>query len=179
MGVLFSVSAFAQSPKPGLWETTSQMFGEDPAEVKQRANLSPAERKKTEDFLSKSMGTTVTIVGGHLITVEKECATPEEAKTHVFTPKALAESSAKEMTKEEDGCTVSNISQQPGNTATVSYACPASKTKGSIKVTVHNDTSSSVHWQGVIDGRNFEAKSSSRWLSTDCGNVKPDSKKDE
>ncbi|MCL2876836.1 MAG: DUF3617 domain-containing protein [Betaproteobacteria bacterium] len=187
VGALFTSTAFAQSMKPGLWETTGQEFPEDPAEVKQRAKLSPAERKKMEDSYSQNMGRTFKIIDGRLTTTDKECVTPEEAKTIVYTPKAMGENMIQFMTKDmaKEGGIVCNFSLQvAGNTATVSSTCPvkpplSGKAEGTSKLTLHSDTAYSSHQQTVINGQSFELNSSSRWLSANCGNVKPSPKEDE
>jgi len=182
VGALLTTTAFAQHMKPGLWETIAQAFPEDPADMKQRANMSPAERKKTEEQFSRMTGMTLKLIGGRLTTTQRECFTPEDVALFKHTPEAMAEKLANEMVAEDEKTIIDSISLPTNHTVTVSFTRPqdpplGGNFTGTLKVIVPNSTSYSLHRQGVnVDGRYLEMWSDSRWLGASCGNVKPEPK---
>lgn len=163
-GVSLGGAAWGQTSKPGLWEIQQQMQL-DPAQQKQMdearkelAALPPAQRKQFEDMMAKSgMGVDLASGGSKV----KLCLTPEDA----------ARESA--PIDKRDGCTYEQ--QRKGATTTIQYRCTQPPSKGVVEVTTLSAERYTMKMTGT-DGKSGQAmamKGEGRWLSTDCGALKP------
>jgi hypothetical protein len=162
---LFTVSASAQSMKPGLWEVTNNMksgsgeMEKARAQMQQQmASMPPEQRKKMEEAMAQhgaKMG-----AGGM---TAKTCMTKEMVDSNQF----HAQRGDCKTTKQE----------RSGNTMKVAYTCtnPPSTGEGQFTFTspeaytmkmVINTTQ-----EGKPETMNMEA--SGKWLSADCGSIKP------
>lgn len=162
---LTALSAQAQSQKPGLWEhsSTLQMRGgemaQQLAEMKQQmAALPPDQRKAMEQMMGMSVAS-----DGQTLTV-KHCITPEEAA------KAF-------MPSHDDGCKYT-ITQRSATAIQATFVCTdEGRTSGEGSVQFKGDTaySGKFHATTLVNGKRepMEMAQSGRWLSAQCGNVKP------
>lgn len=155
-GVSATVSA-AEQMKPGLWEVTikSDAFKNIP-------KMSPEQMKQMRD-----MGVNIPQMqdGGML---SKVCITKEMA----------ARDAAAEMAQNESGCESKNV-QRTGRSYSADIVCNGPNMKGSGKVKgsyTSNERFSSIYeFKGTAHGQpvNHRQESSGKWLSADCGSVKP------
>ena len=163
-----SFYAGAQSLKPGLWEIENRMQGggaqmdQAVAQMQRElANMSPEQRKMVQDMMAKQgMGMGAGGAGG---LSRKICMTPEMARRS-------------EIPVQQDGNCKQVSSSRSGNTMKFSFTCadPASSGEGTVtfvspeafqtRLTVQTG-------QGSSDKMSLEG--SGKWLSADCGGVKP------
>jgi hypothetical protein len=151
-----TVSA-AEQMKPGLWEV---MIKSDA--FKNIPKMSPEQMKQMRD-----MGVNVPQMqdGGM---VSKVCITKEMA----------ARDAAAEMAQNESGCESKNV-QRTGNSYSGDIVCNGPNMKGSGKVkgsyTSNERFSSTYEFKGTAHGQpvNHRQESTGKWLSADCGSVKP------
>jgi hypothetical protein len=160
---LFSCLVLAQeSRKPGLWETsvTMQMPGMGIPEDR-LAKMTPEQRAQVETMMSSRMGR-----GAQPIT-HKSCETPETLK--------------REQTYGADQgrtCKATPVSSS-GSKQVIQISCENENMKSEGTITV--ETPDSEHFSGTIvmhvnnQGRNMDMtqKISGKWISSDCGDVKP------
>lgn len=156
----FSLSSHASGGsgqmKPGLWEVTVKSD-----EMKNMPQLSPEQQEQM-----KRMGINIPDTqGGGVVT--KVCITREMAERGV--PPAPEQ---KEM-----GCESKNF-QRSGNTYSGKIVCNGSAMKGEGKVNgtyADNSFTSTYDFNGTMQGRPVKTRheTSGKWLSADCGNVKP------
>jgi hypothetical protein len=169
-----SLSASAQQ-KPGLWEITSKMSGggadaEKMAKAqadyqKQMAAMPPERRKMMEDMMAQhgmSMGAGGP-GGGMTI---KVCLTEDMVKRGQMSTGQAA----------QHGCTTT-MSPRMGNTMKMSFVCTQPPSSGEGQFTFNGPESYTMQMTthsnrgGTEHQMNMEA--SGRWLSSDCGSVKP------
>jgi hypothetical protein len=146
----------APNMAPGLWEVTTES-----ALAKNMPTLPAAQieqmRKLGVDLGKLQSGTIV----------NKICITPEMA----------ARNEIPKMSQKESGCEIKN-QQQHGHTYTMEMVCNGQmKGKGVSTTTFSGNKSFSTRTQfsGNMNGLpiNDDANSSGKWLSADCGTVKP------
>lgn len=161
---LLALSAQAQTLKPGLWEVRQQtqsgsgQMEQAMAQMQQQmASMSPEQRKMMEDMMARQgMG-----AGG---TALKVCLTREMVERN-------------EMPAQQQGDCTSTHSPRTGNTMKIAFSCtrPPSRGEGQISFlspeayTLKMTTHTTVRGQAetmTMDG-------SGRWLSADCGAIKP------
>ena len=166
MALLSSV-AHAQSTKPGLWEINQKVGGNPEmdkamAEMqKQLAAMPPEQRKMMEQMMAKQ-GVGLDASGHKL----RLCLTPEDVARDSV-PAA------------QDGCT--QTSQRSGNTWQVSFQCPARDgqpaSSGSGSVTLQNPGAYTgqfkMQTQVGQKAEQMNLATQGRWLSADCGSVRP------
>jgi len=163
VGALFTVTAFAEDMKPGLWEVSMQTSALSGME-QQMASMSPAERQQMEAIMAQQG---IKLGGGRV--TSKVCITPEMAKR---SSEDMAKRAAKSF-QEDGNCTV-NVSPRVGNTVTSSFTCTGKEPfSGKSEMTFQGDTAYSMQMRTVRAGQNTDMQSSGRWLGADCGNVKP------
>lgn len=164
----FSISASAQNLKPGLWEVTNNMKGggaeHDKARAhaqQQMANMSPQERKMMEDMMAKrgmKMGP-----GGPGTMTAKMCMTREMVERN-------------EMPAQQGDCKTTK-QERSGNTMKFTVACTRPPSSGEGLVTYLSPEAYTMKIairstaKGGPEAMNMEA--SGKWLSADCGAVKP------
>lgn len=154
----FAVAAHAASQmKPGLWEMTMKSDA-----IKDMPKISPEQMEQM-----RKMGVTMPqMQDGAMVT--KVCITKEMAES----------SQAPGVEKNEMGCETKNY-QKSGNSYSADIVCNGADMKGNGKVkgTYSGDSafSSTYDFKGAVHGQpvNQHHESSGKWLSADCGNVKP------
>ncbi|MGH6627180.1 MAG: DUF3617 domain-containing protein [Burkholderiaceae bacterium] len=163
---LLALSAQAQTLKPGLWEVRQQtqsgsgQMEQAMAQMQQQmASMSPEQRKMMEDMMARQgMG----MNAGD--TALKVCLTREMVERN-------------EMPAQQQGDCTSTHSPRTGNTMKIAFSCtrPPSRGEGQISFlspeayTLKMTTHTTVRGQAetmTMDG-------SGRWLSADCGAIKP------
>lgn len=168
-GVVMSLTAHAQSIKPGLWEMNQKMGGNaemDQAMVqmqKQMAGMSAAQRKQMEDMLAKQ-GMSMPTAGAGGGMALKVCVTPEMA-------------AKQEMPMQTEGDCTTRITSRSASALKMSFVCKNPPSSGEGTYTFSGDTAytmkmvmNSTH-QGkpqttMLDGQG-------KWLASSCGSVKP------
>jgi hypothetical protein len=164
--------ASAQSMKPGLWEITTQMkagSGEMADAVaklqKQFETMPPEKRKIMQDMLAKS-GMPVGMGGSGMAI--RQCVTQEMADRNQM---ATHQSSSG-----QGDCTQTN-SPRVGNTMHFSFVCnkPPSSGEGQFTFTSSEAYSMKMTSTHTAKGHpeKMDMQNDSRWLSSDCGNIKP------
>lgn len=163
-----AVQAQAQNLQPGLWELSNTMQSSSGemekamAEAqKQMAALPPEQRKMVQDMMARhgaGMGS-----GGPGAMVVKVCMTADMlARNDIVT---------------QDGDCTSQHAPRVGNTMKYTFACNRPPSRGDGEVTFHGPHaySARMHVQTSAGGRTeqFTTRSQGKWLSADCGTVKP------
>src|SRR5687768_10008814 len=146
----------AEQMKPGLWEMTMKSDA--------MANMPPMSPEQLEQM--RRMGITMpqTQDGGIV--------------TRVCISKQMAERDQPPVMQNDAGCQSKNY-RRTGNTYSVDIVCngPTMKGEGRAKGTFTGTDrfTSTYDFKGTMDGQpvNQHHDSSGKWLSADCGNVKP------
>lgn len=159
--------ANAQTMKPGLWEITSKNTGRTPemgnglAEAQKRMESMPAEQRKMMQEMMAKKGITMGQPGGAMSI--KLCMTQEMIDRN-------------EVGTQQGSCTRTS-SQRSGNTLKFKVECsnPPSSSEGQITFVSADAYTSSIQVNSSIEGkpRAMTMESSGKFLSTDCGNIKP------
>ncbi|RYY74850.1 MAG: DUF3617 domain-containing protein [Gammaproteobacteria bacterium] len=191
----FNAHAFHVDMKPGLWEhkfkmdprdqsatqkaQAEQMAGAMEEMKKQMANLPPDQRKMMEDMMAQqgikvsdkgvempSQGVQITKDG----TTVKACLTQEDIDRG-------------ELPKGDDNCE-EQITQTAPNTLKVVYICGGenpSRGEGTIVFQNNKSYTGDVAYTTTIEGKQetFRALQTGKWLSTNCGDIKPQSLKNK
>lgn len=196
---LVATSASAQTIQPGLWESTSKMqggsgeMGAKMAQAQEKmANMSPEQRKAMQQMMSpenqkammaqmqKQMASmppeqrkameqamaarTNMSMGTDGSMAIKVCITPEMVERKNWMPKT-------------DGKCTHTGGSAVGNTQKFGFTCtePASSGEGSITFLSKTSYTSSMKITAVRNGKpeSMVVESSSKFLGTDCGAVKP------
>ena len=165
---VLALEAHAQTMKPGLWEMTSKVQGgsgemeKAMADAqKQMASMTPEQRKMMQDMMAKqgvSMGTNA--AGAMAI---KLCMTKEMVDSN-------------DIVQQEGDCKTTN-SPRAGNTMKVSFVCtrPPSSGEGQITFTSPEAYSSKMTVNTTSGGKTekMTMEGQGKWLSAECGAVKP------
>lgn len=161
-----SMTAAAQSIKPGLWEIRSKVGGNPEidqamAQMQQQlASMPPAQRKMMEDMMA-AQG--VKMGAGGMMTVQM-CITPEMAKRQ-------------EVPVQSEGDCTSNTSARSGNTMKVSFVCKNPPSSGEGTYVFHGENAYDMKMRVKNQQGNktmtTDVEGSGRWLNANCGNVKP------
>ncbi len=191
--ISFNVQAAHVDMKPGLWEYTMKMDGASAnteqkaqqeqlakgldAMKKQLANLPPEQRKMLEDMMGEQ-GIKVTdssldmaSKGMQLFkdgTIVKECLTQEEINRG-------------ELPEQSGGCE-NKLTQLSANVVKVTYTCQGEPpSQGESIITFQNPKAYTGHatFKTTIGDHTetFHAEQSGKWLSSDCGDIKPEANK--
>lgn len=163
-----ATGASAQT-RPGLWEITNKMqssSGEMEKAManmeKQLASMPPDQRKQMQDMMAKqgmSMGPST----GGAVNV-KMCITKEMAERN-------------ELPQQQQGDCKTTQSPRSGNTMKFSYVCTQPPSSGEGVMTFNGDTAytmktaTTTNVKGKAEKMTMDA--SGKWLSADCGNIKP------
>lgn len=163
-----SGTALAQMQKmrPGLWEHSYTMKSQSGqmekamAEMQQQmASMPPEQRKMMEQMMAKQgMG-----MGAQGKSI-RMCITKEQAERD-------------ELPRQEGNCT-QQVVQRTGNTIKMKFSCSGNPpTSGESEVTFSSPTAYTGRSivNTTIDGKpdRMTMDQSGKWLSADCGNIKP------
>ena len=164
-----ATAASAQSIKPGLWEMQHKMGGSPQMDQamaqmqKQMAAMSPAQRKQMETMMGKQgVAMPTPGAGGGMAT--KICISPEMA-------------ARSEMPSQNEGECTSTVTSRSGNTLKMSYVCKNPPSTGEGTYTFSGDTAYTMKMvmnttrKGKPESMTMDGQG--KWLSTDCGAVKP------
>ncbi|WP_397411035.1 DUF3617 domain-containing protein [Polaromonas sp.] len=170
LGLLFLLAqpVAAQSLKPGLWEINNKMqsssgqMEKSMAEAqKQMAAMPPEQRKMMQDMMAKqglSMGAGA---GGNMAV--KICMTKEMAERN-------------ELPAQQGDCKTTN-SPRSGNTMKMSFACtqPPSSGEGTVTFVSPEAYTMKMTMKSMMQGKpeTMTMDGGGKWLSADCGNIKP------
>ena len=163
------MTADAQTLEPGLWEIATKVQGDSgrtekaQAEMqKQLAAMPPERRKKLENMMAEqgvAMG-----AGGAAGTGIRMCMTQEMAKRNEVPG------------QNRRNCKTSN-SPRSGNSMKISFSCtnPPSNGEGEITFVSRKAYTLSMAVSAVVQGKpeKMNLETSGKWLSADCGGVKP------
>ena len=166
---LVSGVAWAQSTKPGLWEIQHKMGGNPEmdkamAEMqKQLAAMPPEQRKMMQDMMAKQGGAMPTMGAGGGVAM-KICITPEMAARN-------------DMPKQTEGDCTTTVTSRSGNTMKMKFVCTNPPSSGEGTYTFCCDTAypMKMSMTGQHQGKpqNMTMDGQGKWLSADCGSVKP------
>lgn len=170
VGTMLIAASFcvsAQTMKPGLWEINNKMQaggsrGQDMAKAQRSMeNMPPEQRRMMEEIMAKQ-GVSVGRDGPGSIGA-KVCVTREMAERN-------------EIPSQREGCK-QTVSPRSGNTMKISFTCtnPPSSGEGQITFVSPEAYSMNMTMTTVAEGQpqkvNMDA--TGRWLSADCGAIKP------
>ncbi len=176
LGLLLAATAALANPtvSPGLWEYRTSMVPSDPGmqqamekAQKALAGMSPEQRKMMEQMMA-SQGMSIGAVGGAgagggtAITV-KVCITPEQA--------------AKQELPPSDARCTHRITGRTARSMKFAVECPAEQARGEGEMTFSSPKAYDGRFsmQQTREGQPLRMDSTiaARWLSADCGAVKP------
>lgn len=163
-----STTASAQQMKPGLWEITNrmqsqggQMDNQMSQMQQQMAHMSAEQRKMVEDMMARQ-GMQVGRGGPGGMTV-KICMTKEMVERN-------------ELPSQRGDCKTTQ-QQRNGNTMTMAFTCTNPPSSGEGQVTFASPESYTMKMvvNSQVDGQaqRMNMDATGKWLSSDCGNVKP------
>ncbi len=163
-------AAHAQSVKPGLWETSSKMkSGSGQMEQamaqaqKQMASMPPEQRKMMEEMMAKQ-GVSMGGVSAPGTTTAKYCISRE-----------MAESNA--LPAQQDGNCKSTSSPRVGNTMKIGFTCtnPTSSGEGTVTFLGAEAYNTKMTMNTSAGGKpeTINIDATSKWLSADCGALRP------
>ena len=163
----FAVSAQAQNLRPGLWEITNKMQGsaemdKAAAQMQQQlAKVPPEQRKMMEEMMAKQgvqMGT-----GGPGGMSARTCMTKEMVERD-------------EIPAQQGDCRTTK-QQRSGSTIRMAFTCtnPPSSGEGQFTIVSPEAYTMKMTVQSTVQGKpeTMNMDGSGKWLSADCGNVKP------
>ncbi|NHZ99299.1 DUF3617 domain-containing protein [Massilia sp. CCM 8734] len=161
--------AFAQTMKPGLWESTSKTTSADPEtnkamaeSLKQMAKMPAAQRKEMEKSMNQPGGPVMTMNADGSITV-KTCISQKQID-------------AGANIGVDDGNCKYKQGANVGGTQTYSYACATPPSSGEGKTVYQgNDYTSTVKMSTTASGKKdvMTSETKGKWLGADCGAIKP------
>ena len=160
-------AASAQTMKPGLWEVNNKMqadgkMGQDIAKSQQSmAKMPPEQRKMMEEMMAKQ-GVSVGKDGPGTMGA-KVCVTKEMAERN-------------EIPAQKDGCK-QTTSPRSGNSMKISFTCtnPPSSGEGQITFVSPEAYTMTMSMNSMAQGKpqKMSMDTAGKWLSADCGAVKP------
>lgn len=164
--LLGAATAQAQTTAPGLWEMQHKVGGNPEMDKamadmqKQLAAMPPAQRKQMEAMMGQSG---MSIGAGGTVTM-KVCITPEmAAKT--------------ELPSQTEGDCTTTITSRSGNTLKSRFACKNPPSTGEGTYTFNGDKAYAMKMamQTTRNGKpeSMTMEGQGRWLSADCGSIKP------
>jgi Protein of unknown function (DUF3617) len=160
-----TISALAAAPnaRPGLWERTviRQMEGAPPPPVATGTKLTPEQRARIEQMMTARGATAPTT------SVVRYCITPEAAQRwDSFAQDNGGEGKCERTAQDESA-----------GSLRMSLVCGGGKQQGTVTLTAAepNRVRGTITWVRHDDGgdRKTTIEIDSRWLSADCGAVKP------
>lgn len=169
--LLLPMATHAQSLKPGLWEqrmtmksSSGQMEQHMAQAQAELAKLPPEQRKMAEQMMAQQGVQLGSMVGGGAPMVVKICLSPQQA-SQLDLPAG-------------DGACTQKISQRSANGFKASFSCagpPPSSGESDITLQGNNGYSgrSVITTQNNGKPEKLTMDISGRWLSADCGTLKP------
>lgn len=164
---VLALSAQAQTIKPGLWENTSKMGGSPEIEQamakmqQQMASMPPEQRKMMEEMMSKQ-GVSVGSNGSGM--VAKVCMTKEMAERGDV------------PTRQQGDCTTTT-SDKTSRGMTMKFTCTNPPSSGEGQLTFSGDSAYTMKMKinSTAQGapKTMTIDTAAKWLSSDCGSVKP------
>ncbi len=166
---LMAAGVCAQTMKPGLWEITNQMKGAAGGQMesamaqmqKQLESMPPEQRKMMEDAMAKRGMQMGQSQGGGMAV--KVCMTQEMVERNGLPP-------------QQGDCT-HTMGPRSGNTQKFSYVCtrPPGSGEGQVTYTSPEAYVMQMSATTTINGKpeKLDMQANGKWLSTDCGNIKP------
>ncbi|NHZ41992.1 DUF3617 domain-containing protein [Massilia aquatica] len=161
--------AFAQTMKPGLWESTAKTTFADPATnkamidaQKQMTKLPAAQRKEMEKAMNKPGGPVMTMNADGGFTV-KNCVSQKQIDAGA------------NMGVDDGNCKYKQ-GANVGGTQTYSFACANPVSSGEGKTVYQgNDYTSVMKTTTTTNGKKevMTTESKGKWLGADCGTIKP------
>lgn len=162
------LGAHAQSTRPGLWEFRSKLGGNPEMEAamaqmeQQMAAMPPEQRKMMQDMLARQGMSMGQAAGG--MSVVRVCITPEMA-------------ARQEMPAQTAGECSQTIVSRTASTMKMRFSCKNPASSGEATYTFTGDTGYTMKMvmQSTHEGRAQQVTmdGQSKWLSRDCGDVKP------
>ena len=170
---LAAATVSAQTLKPGLWEISSKMQGgaaggqmnQAMADMqKQMAAMPPDQRKMVEEMMAKQ-GMRMAPGGGGM-------------NVQVCMSKEMVERN--EVVMDRSDCKVTNHSRS-GSVTKASFSCTSPPATGETQVTIASAEaySSRTTVKTTVDGKpeTMNIDASGKWLSANCGNLRPPGQK--
>ena len=162
-----SFCAGAQTLKPGLWELNNKMqsnsgqIEQNMAQMQQQmASMPPEQRKMMQEMMAKQ-GVSMGGPGGMSL---KVCITKEMVERN-------------DIPAQQSGDCKHISSPRSGNTIKTSFTCadPRSSGEGTVTFVSPEAYTMKMTMQTVVQGKpeKMNMDSSGKWLSADCGAVKP------
>ncbi len=166
LALLAAATAHAQSQKPGLWEITHKTGGNPEMDAamaqmqKEMAAMPAAERKQMEAMMGGNMPTAA--AGGGV--TMKMCLTPEMAARN-------------EVPRQTEGDCTTTITSRTAASMKMTFVCTNPPSKGEGVYTFSGDKAytAAMTIQSARKGKpeTMTINGSGKWLSADCGSVKP------
>ncbi len=174
LGLAFAAPLWAQAQmggmniKPGLWENTTKMSGSPEMEAamaemqKQLAAMPPDQRKAMQDMMARQGVQMGSGPGGAMTT--RICLTREMIQND-------------DWAKGDQGDCTHGPVQKSGNTWRMTFSCPKPPTQGEAVTTLVSDSAytSRITMNSTDKGKPVRQviDNSSKWVSADCGAVRP------
>jgi hypothetical protein len=169
LGAALALPVAAQSIKPGLWETTTQLSSGNGrmqaalAEMqKQLAAMSPEQRQMMEQMMAKQ-GVQLSAAGDGAMRV-RMCITREMAERA-------------ELPIQQHGDCTQRRSPISGGMMTMSFSCQNPRVDGEGEVAFSGNTSYHAKMKVTTYAGNQPDTTTSeltgKWLAADCGNIQP------
>ena len=158
--------AGAQSLKPGLWEINNKIKGsaemdQAMAQMQQQLAAMPPEQRKQMEAMMAQRGAKMAPAAGGGMTMQM-CMTKE-----------MADRNDVPM---QDGCTMTK-QQRTGTTMKLAFNCTRPPSSGEGEFTFMGDQAYKSHMvvRTMAQGKpeTMEMDGAGKWLSADCGNIKP------
>ena len=172
LAAMASLAAHAQTPslKPGLWEVTSKIGGNAKLDAamaqmqQQMASMPPEQRKMVEDMMAKQ-GVKVGAAGaGAGAMAAQTCITPDMAARY-------------EMPVQQRGNCTSTTSDRTASGMKIAFSCtnPVSSGEGQVSFSGPGAYSMQMSIHTTVAGKpeTMTVDGNGKWLSADCGSVKP------
>jgi hypothetical protein len=165
---LFIQPVMAQTLKPGLWEINNKMqTGSGQLEKamadmqKQMAGMSPDQRKMMQDMMAKQGMSMAPGAGGGMAV--KVCMTKESIERN-------------ELPSQQGDCKTTTTPRM-GNTMKMSFVCtqPPSSGEGQVTFVSPEAYTMKMAMKTSVQGKpeTMTMDGGGKWLSADCGNIKP------
>jgi hypothetical protein len=163
-----SVSASAQTLKPGLWQVANRMQGGSidmeratQQMEQQMRTMKPEQRKMMEEMLAKQG--IKTGPGGLGLASVQMCMTKEMVERN-------------EVPAQQGDCRTTQH-RRSGNTVRIAYTCTKPPSSGEGTLIIHSPEAYTMKMaitrKGAAKAETVHMDASGKWLKADCGNVKP------
>jgi hypothetical protein len=166
--LIAALPATAQGTKPGLWEVHNKMGGsaemdQAMAQMQQQlAGMPPAQRKQMEEMMAKQGVGMGSGAGGGMSV--KVCISKEMAERN-------------EVPQAQQGDCKSTASPRTGNTQKISFSCTQPPSSGEGQITFNGNEAYTMKMvtTSTVKGKpeKMTLEGSGKWLSADCGAIKP------